>query len=239
MTYVNISAYKFIKLTDLTSLQKQLKEYCVVSEVKGTILLSEEGININLAGSDQATKHFINSLHKDSRFADIIFKFSLSEKSAFKRIYVKIKPEIITTGIKNLNPILDPQYRISPKELKKWLDEEKDFLLLDTRNNYETQIGTFSKAVTLNIEEFSGFFPKIRELPEETKAKPVVMFCTGGVRCEKALPQMLAAGFTEVYQLEGGILNYFMECKDAHYEGECFVFDERVGVTADSILEEK
>jgi predicted sulfurtransferase len=236
MIFVNISAYKFIELQNLTLLQQQLKSHCLNAGVKGTILLSNEGININLAGAEISINDFIKTLHAHSLFSDITFKISLSEKSPFKRLYVKIKPEIITTGIPDLKAMLDEEYRLSPQQLKQWLDKQKDFILLDTRNNYETQVGTFTKALTLDIEEFSEFSTKIKDLPSETKNKPVVMFCTGGVRCEKALPQMKAAGFSQVYQLDGGILNYFAECADAHYQGECFVFDNRGSVNPSAII---
>jgi len=228
MKIVNISTYKFVQLNNLVLMQAAFKKKLNELQLKGTIVLSEEGINIMLAGPQDTINDFAVFLRSDSRFSDMRFKESLSEAKPFKRVYVKIK-KCLVPGADWVNPAEFTAPALSPEELKQWLDAGKDFYLLDTRNDYEVNMGTFHNAVDLNIEQF-------KELPEKIVAadldrdKPIVMFCTGGIRCEKATPVALKAGFKKVYQLEGGILNYFERCGDAHYHGDCFVFDERRGV---------
>jgi UPF0176 protein len=146
---------------------------------------------------------------------------------------VKIKKEIIAFGIEGVDPARRPAKKISASQLKQWLDEGRPVTLLDTRNDYEVRMGTFKGAVVPQIWNFRDFPAAVERLPAELKTRPVVMFCTGGIRCEKAGPFMAMQGYTDVLQLDGGILKYFEEVGGAHYEGECFVFDERVGVGPD------
>jgi UPF0176 protein len=145
---------------------------------------------------------------------------------------VKIKKEIIAFGISGIDPADRPAPRLSPGELKQWLDEGRSFTLMDVRNTYEIKLGTFRGARTLGLEHFREFPAAVNSLPNKLKNEPVVTFCTGGIRCEKAAPLLEQAGFTEVYQLDGGILRYFEECGGAHFEGDCFVFDKRVAIDA-------
>jgi UPF0176 protein len=226
----NLAAYKFVDLTDLASLQLSLLALCERHALMGTILLSEEGMNLILAGQIADTKRFMLELCENALFSDLHFKESLSEAIPFKRLRVRLKKEIITLKKKDIKPLeLTGEY-LSPQDLKHWIEAKKDFVLLDTRNDYEVEMGTFKNAVTLPINTFSEF-PSALENAALPKNKPVVMFCTGGVRCEKASGVMLKQGYDNVYQLEGGILDYFKECNDAHYEGNCFVFDERTALT--------
>jgi UPF0176 protein len=146
---------------------------------------------------------------------------------------VKIKKEIIAFGVEGVDPARRPATKISAHQLKQWLDEGRPVTLLDTRNDYEVRMGTFKGAVIPHIWNFRDFPAAVEKLPAELKTQPVVMFCTGGIRCEKAGPFMAMQGYTDVLQLDGGILKYFEEVGGAHYEGECFVFDERVGVGPD------
>ncbi|MCX6951128.1 MAG: rhodanese-like domain-containing protein [Verrucomicrobia bacterium] len=143
---------------------------------------------------------------------------------------VKIKKEIIAFGIDGIDPARRPTAKLPARTLKQWLDEGRPVTLLDTRNDYEVRMGTFRGALPARIDHFREFPDAVARLPEELKERPVVMFCTGGIRCEKAGPFMERAGFKHVHQLDGGILKYFEECGGAHYDGECFVFDRRVGV---------
>jgi len=145
---------------------------------------------------------------------------------------VKIKKEIIAFGIDGIDPAHKPSPKLAPHTLKQWLDEGRPITLLDTRNDYEVKMGTFKGALVPHIDNFREFPEAVGRLPAELKKQPVVMFCTGGIRCEKAGPFMLREGFEEVFQLDGGILKYFEACGGAHYDGECFVFDRRVGVNA-------
>lgn len=227
---VNLSAYKFTPLSGLPELRARLQDLTKALGLKGTILLSEEGINLFVAGVRAATDALIAELHSLPGLADLTPKESLSEEQPFNRMLVKIKREIIAFGIDGINPAQATAPKLPPKELKRWLDEGRPVTLLDTRNDYEVRMGTFKGALIPHIDHFRDFPKAVEQLPLELKEQPIVMFCTGGIRCEKAGPYMLRAGFKQVHQLEGGILKYFEECGGAHYEGECFVFDKRVTV---------
>jgi predicted sulfurtransferase len=227
---LNIAAYKFAELTGLLELREQLKAACHSLGLKGSILLSPEGINLFIAGEEASVEELLIILRSIPGLERLEEKRSESEEQPFNRMLVKIKQEIIAFGVEGIHPARHTSPRIPAKELKRWIDEGRDFLLLDTRNTYEVKLGTFAGATTLPIRHFRKFPEAVRRLPEELKEKPVVSFCTGGIRCEKAAPFLETAGFREVYQLEGGILKYFEECGGAHWDGECFVFDKRVGV---------
>jgi len=229
MLITNIAGYKFIPLSELTDIQALLTNKCKALDLKGTILLSQEGINVSLAGSPNNIDFFKNFLGTDNRFEDIVFHETKSDSLPFKHLKVKIKKEIITMREPAIKPEIKQAPSITPQELKKWLDEGRDITLLDTRNDYEVRFGTFKNAINPKIDNF-GSFTKAAETLDPNK--PVVMFCTGGIRCEKAALHLLQAGFPNVFQLHRGILNYFKEVGGAHYEGECFVFDERIAVDA-------
>lgn len=230
MQILNIAGYKFIPLMDLSALKEHLLEVCNRLTIKGTILLSSEGININLAGILDSIIDFKTELKKDSRFVTISFKESMSEDIPFQQMKVKIKPEIITMRTDTVSPEQTSRApSLEPEELKAWLDAGRDITLLDTRNDYEVRFGTFRNAINLRINDFSEF-PKASETVSH--AKPIVMFCTGGIRCEKAALHMLSQGYSDIYQLHGGILNYFEKVGGDHYDGECFVFDKRVALNA-------
>jgi UPF0176 protein len=231
LRFLNIAFYKFIDLPEPEILRQELKALCTSQGVRGSILVSPEGINGCLAGEPGAIREWQALLARDSRWRDLEFKESYSDSIPFQRLFVKLKKEIIPTGIPSIQPHRRTAPRLTPSELRSWIDEGRDFTLLDTRNHYETQLGSFRGAKHLNLAHFRHFPEKMKELPESAREKPLVMFCTGGIRCEKASVVALEEGFREVYQLDGGILNYFRECGDRHYEGSCFVFDERVAVT--------
>jgi predicted sulfurtransferase len=227
---VNIAAYKFAELQGLPELRERLKIQCRLLELKGSILLSPEGINLFIAGEEPAVENLLATLRSIPGLENLNEKRSESDDQPFNRMLVKIKQEIIAFGIEGINPSRYTSPKVTAKELKRWLDEGRLFTLLDTRNTYEVKLGTFAGAVTLPLRHFRKFPEAVDALPEELKQVPVVSFCTGGIRCEKAAPFLEMSGFREVYQLEGGILKYFEECGGAHWEGECFVFDKRVGV---------
>lgn len=227
---VNIAAYKFVSLSDLEQRRASLREVVDRCELRGTILLSPEGINLFMAGGRPQIDEFLEFLRADPAFADLEVKESLSEHQPFNRMLVKIKPEIIAFGVPEVDPIGHTTAKLPARELKKWLDEGRPVHLLDTRNNYEIEIGTFANAIPADVDNFRDFPTAVERLPEEMKDEPIVMFCTGGIRCEKAGPFMEQAGFRRVFQLDGGILKYFEECGGAHYDGDCFVFDQRVAV---------
>jgi predicted sulfurtransferase len=197
---------------------------------QSAVLLSTEGINLFVAGSRESINLLLVELRNVPGLSSLEPKISESEHQPFNRMLVRIKKEIIAFGVEGI----DPGKRTSPKlpatTLKQWLDEGRTVTLLDTRNDYEVKLGTFKNAHTIGIDHFREFPDAVRKLPESMKDQPIVMFCTGGVRCEKAGPFMEMEGFRNIFQLEGGILKYFEECGSAHYDGECFVFDQRVGV---------
>lgn len=226
----NIAAYKFAPLADLKPLRERLLARCRGWDLKGTILLSTEGINLFVAGARPEIDALAAELRGIGGLGDLAPKYSESAHQPFTRMLVRIKKEIIAFGVEGI----DPARRTSPKlpaaTLKQWLDEGRPVTLLDTRNDYEVKLGTFRGAKALGIDHFRQFPAAVGKLPAGMKRQPVVMFCTGGIRCEKAGPFMEREGFEQVFQLDGGILKYFEEVGAAHYEGECFVFDQRVGV---------
>ncbi len=230
---LNISAYKFVRLDDLPAIRSQLKSLADSFKLKGTILLAPEGINLFVAGDAPLVRKFLDELQSQPRFSNLPIKESWSDSQPFNRMLVKLKKEIISFGVDNVDPEHRPSKKISAEELKRWLDEGRDVLLLDTRNDYEVELGTFDNAVDLHIHSFREFPQRVLDLPPDARQKPMVMFCTGGIRCEKAGPYVEQAGFKEVYQLDGGILRYFEECGRSHYHGDCFVFDDRVAVKPD------
>lgn len=230
--FINISGYKFVALpaAELTTWQTTLKTEAAAHALKGTILLSEEGINAFLSGTREAIDAYVAYLQGIAYFHDITFKESVSDVMPFSRLLVRIKQEIISMGIEAVRPHEKTAPYLAPEALKQWYDEQRDFIILDTRNDYEIAVGSFDQAVDLHIENFRQFPEAIQSLPEDYKQKPVVTFCTGGIRCEKAAAYMQQQGFKEVYQLEGGILSYFEKVGGDHYHGECFVFDDRLTV---------
>lgn len=227
--FVNIAGYRFVSLPDRDELRQPLRDKCDELGLMGTILLSDEGINFFISGSRDGTEGFVEYLNLDDRFADIPLKISYSEECAFRKMNVRLKKEIISMGREEIKPEQNTGPSISPTEFKTWLDEGRDITVLDTRNDYEIRLGTFANAVDLDIATFRAF-PLAVHNSTLDKDKPVVMFCTGGIRCEKASAIMLNEGFSDVRQLEGGILGYFEHTDGSHWEGDCFVFDRRVAL---------
>lgn len=228
-SFVNIAGYRFVALPDRDELREPLRQHCQSLGLLGTILLSHEGINFFLSGKQEAIDGFLDYLERDERFIDIPLKVSYSKDCAFRKMNVRLKKEIISMGMEEIKPAEFTGPTISPQEFKQWLDEGRDVTVLDTRNDYEIRLGTFENAVDFDISTFRAF-PEAVENSTLDKQKPVVMFCTGGIRCEKASAVMLNAGFEDVRQIEGGILGYFEEVGGAHWNGDCFVFDRRVAV---------
>lgn len=235
---LNISAYKFVPLPDATELRTQLQALTLDLGLKGTILLAEEGINLFLAGPAEAVRALVAHLHADARFTDIVPKESWSAQQPFRKMLVKVKPEIIRMNHPTIRPAEGRAPAVPAATVKRWLDQGHDdegrpVVTLDTRNDFEVDQGTFDNAIDWRISKFSEFPQAVLDHRAELAGKTVVSFCTGGIRCEKAAIFMQEAGLDHVYQLEGGILKYFEETGGAHYHGNCFVFDERRGVDAD------
>jgi UPF0176 protein len=232
-TILNIASYKFVALTNLPELRGELRKLCNDLQLRGTIMLSPEGINMFVAGEDANVRLLLNHLRQMPAFEDLDVKESFSNTQPFNRMLVKLKREIIAFGIDEVKPAVKTSPKLPAKELMKWLREGRKVRLLDTRNVYEVDLGTFRGAEHLHLHHFRDFPKSIKQLPDDAKDEPLVMFCTGGIRCEKAGPMMEQAGFKQVYQLDGGILKYFEECGGEHYEGACFVFDNRVALDPD------
>ena len=232
---VNIAAYHFVAFPDAAEQQAEFESRCQELGLLGTVLLTPEGINLFLAGTREGIGGFLAWLRSDARFARIQVKESLSPTQPFKRLRIKARAEIITMRLPMIQPIDGRAPVVTPANLKRWLDQGHDdagrpVVMLDTRNGFEVAAGTFADAKHYNLVKFSEFPTVIAEHRDELADATVVTFCTGGIRCEKAALLMERIGFEHVYQLDGGILGYFEAVGGAHYQGSCFVFDERIAV---------
>jgi UPF0176 protein len=232
--FCNIATYKFVSLDELKlpSLCKQLKRVASGLEIKGTILLGTEGINLFLAGAKDSITKFQDHLQTLPEFQDLPYKYSYSNFIPFQKLFVKVRNEIVTFKQLGIAPQEFTAPHLPPEQLKEWFDCDRDMIVLDTRNTFEYDMGTFEQATHLKIDNFREFPEALKNFPESDKDKPIVTFCTGGIRCEKAAAYLLKQGFKEVYQLQGGILNYFERCGGEHYQGDCFVFDDRVALNS-------
>jgi UPF0176 protein len=239
MSIVNLAAYQFATLDAIEAWRPLVSERCVALGLRGTILLAPEGINLFVAGTPDAARAFIDYLRCDplfeGRFAGLQFKESDSETQPFRRMLVKLKREIITMKKPAIKPELGRAPSVAAPTLKAWLDrghddEGRPVVMLDTRNAFEVDVGTFDNALDYRITKFSEFPEAIEQHRADLEGKTVVSFCTGGIRCEKAAIHMKEIGIEHVYQLEGGILRYFEEVGGSHYHGECFVFDYRTAL---------
>ncbi|MFL2965425.1 MAG: rhodanese-related sulfurtransferase [Candidatus Thalassarchaeaceae archaeon] len=232
---VNIAGYRFVDLPDRDALRAPFKSACDEAGLLGTILLSHEGINFFLSGSQAGIDQFVEYLENDERFVDIPVKLSYSERMSFRRMNVRLKKEIISLGLEEIRPSKHTGENVSPAEFKQWMDEGREITVLDTRNDYEVKLGTFEGAIDLNLSSFRSF-PEAVSTSGIDKEQTIVMFCTGGIRCEKASAVMMNQGYSDVRQLKGGILGYFEEVGGEYWNGDCFVFDRRVAL--DPALEE-
>ena len=242
--FLNVSAYRFVELDGLPALREQVRAQCAAAGLKGTVLLAPEGINLFLAGRPAQLNAMLAWLRSDARFAGLTAKESWSDHQPFNRMLVKLKQEIITMKHPQVRPGGGRAPHIDAATLKRWLDAGHDdagrgIALIDTRNEFEITIGTFEGAINPKIETFGQFPERIDALARQDqsaqqpalKGKTVVTFCTGGIRCEKAVLYMEEKGFEHVYQLDGGILKYFETVGGSHFQGDCFVFDRRVALT--------
>jgi len=230
LEFLNVAGYKFEPLENLDSLIPEFQNKCDELGLKGSVYLSPKGINFSIAGTEKNINTYIEFMEEDSRFRDIPLKKTFSETQPFRRMKVRLKKEIISLGRDDINPRELTGDYISPRELFEMYETKEDVIVLDTRNEYETRVGLFENAVDLQLDTFRDFPSAIETLPEEYKDKQIVMYCTGGIRCEKASAVMMKAGFSDVKQLEGGVLDYFKETGGAYWNGDCFVFDERVAL---------
>ena len=235
---LNISCYKFVALPDAEDLRQPCLDQALARGLKGTILIAEEGINFFLAGPAAEVHAFVDWLRQDPRFSDLMPKESWSAAQPFRKMLVKVKREIIRMNHPSIRPAAGRAPAVTPEIAKRWLDQGHDdegrpVVTLDTRNQFEVDAGTFKNTINWGITKFTEFPEAVQAHLGELQDKTVISFCTGGIRCEKAAIYMRNAGLPHVYQLEGGILKYFEEVGNAHYDGGCFVFDERRAVGAD------
>lgn len=234
---LNISAYLFTPITDREQLRPVLRARAEAAGLKGTILLAEEGINLFLAGETDAVRGFVDQLRADPRFAALTTKESWSASQPFRKMLVKLKREIIRMDHPTIRPLEQRAPAVAPRTLRRWLDqghddEGREVVMLDTRNAFEVDYGTFDGALDWRIERFTQFPEAASTHREALDGKTVVSFCTGGIRCEKAAIYLREEGI-DALQLEGGILGYFEQVGHEHYDGECFVFDEREALAPD------
>ena len=226
--------YKFVTLEDYEQIKAPLLKVMKDNQVKGTLLLAKEGINGTIAGTSEAIEIVLKYLKADEHLHDLVHKESYDDHIPFNRTKVKLKKEIVTLGVEDLDPLKVCGTYVKPKDWNA-LISDPDVLVVDTRNDYEIEIGTFRHAVNPNTETFREFPQYVETHMDKTKHKKVAMFCTGGIRCEKSTAYLKEKGFNEVYHLEGGILKYLEEVpkEDSLWQGECFVFDSRVAVNHD------
>ena len=232
---LNIAAYRFVRLADGEAVAARVRALCERFGLKGSVLVAPEGINLFLAGARAGIESFIDALAEDRRFADLTVKYSESDTVPFRRLRVKNKREIITFRDDSLQPDAGRAPSIEPTVLRDWLrrghdDQGRDLVLLDTRNAQEAAHGSFAGALTLPIDNFTELPEALAPHREDLRDATVVSFCTGGIRCEKAALWLRHDGMDNLLQLEGGILGYFEQVGGEAYEGDCFVFDERVAL---------
>jgi UPF0176 protein len=229
---LNISAYKFVSLSDTTAWRDSIRSQAAAHGLKGTVLLAHEGINLFVAGAEAPVREFLAWLSSHAAFHDLPIKASWSDEVPFGKLLVKVKPEIIRMN----HPMIKPQDERAPavdaRTLARWLtagvdDAGREVVTLDTRNAFEVDHGRFRNAIDWRIAKFSEFPQALLTHRSELEGKTVVSYCTGGIRCEKVALLMREAGVANVLQLDGGILKYFEEAGGEHFEGNCFVFDER------------
>jgi UPF0176 protein len=232
MTYTVAAFYKFVKLPDFAETRDSLQAFCQKQGILGTILLATEGINGTITGSAEAIDATITYLRSDPRLADLEYKQSYSDTPPFKRLKVRLKKEIVSFGVDGIDPTSQVGRYVNAQDWNTLLSDP-DILVLDTRNQFEVDIGTFKDAKNLQLASFHEFPSYVNDHLDSATHKKVAMFCTGGIRCEKASSFLLSQGFKEVYHLKGGILKYLEEVpeRESLWQGECFVFDERISVT--------
>lgn len=226
--------YRFVRLEDFESLRAPLLAFCEARGIRGTLLLAEEGINGTIAGTEQAISEVLEYLKSDNRLADLDCKFSYNTDRPFLRMKVKLKKEIVTMGRPGIDPNQCVGRYASPEQWNALVDDP-ECLVIDTRNDYEVEIGTFQGAINPNTTSFREFPEWVEENLDPSKHKKVAMFCTGGIRCEKSTSLLVSMGFEDVWHLQGGILNYLEKTpvEQTRWDGECFVFDSRVSVDHD------
>ncbi len=233
MSWPVILFYKYVPLADAETFTAEQRALCQSLGLKGRVLIAAEGINGTLAGPAEAIDEYQAALRRDARFADVDFKVSAGDANTFPKLVVKLRREIVTLGMPELPPNFEGQ--LAPAEWKQMLEQDPEVVLLDVRNRFESDAGRFENAVVCEIENFRDLPAYVEQLAP-LKEKKVLMYCTGGIRCEKASALLRSRGFAQVFQLRGGIVTYQEEFGNEHWQGECFVFDQRMTVKVDDGL---
>ena len=229
--YIIASFYKFVPLDDFESMKIPLLAAMKEHNIWGTIILAHEGVNGSFAGTPVEVASLYNYLRQDPRLSDLYFKETYDDLMPFEKAKVKFRKEIVTLGVQNINPLESTGIRVSPQEWNHLISDPA-VMVVDTRNDYEVELGTFKQAINPKTENFRDFPEYVKTNLMDKKDKKIAMFCTGGIRCEKSTAYLQSLGFQEVYQLEGGILNYIdtIPTEESLWEGTCFVFDERIAI---------
>ena len=229
--YVIASFYKFVSLDDFEDMRSPLLAIMKAHDLLGTIILAHEGINGSFAGKPEDVLFVYEHLRLDPRLSDLFFKETYDDMMPFEKAKVKFRKEIVTLGIEGLDPLLCTGTRVAPNEWNA-LISDPNILLIDTRNDYEVAFGTFKHAIDPHTENFRDFPEYVQQHLIDKKDKKIAMFCTGGIRCEKSTAYLIGLGFKDVYQLDGGILNYIdsISAEESMWKGSCYVFDERIAI---------
>lgn len=232
--YIIATFYKFIPLDHYESLKEPLLASMKTHDILGTILLAQEGINGGFAGTPDEMAAFYQYLRSDSNFSDLVFKETYSDMMPYEKAKVKLRKEIVTLGVPGIDPTQETGTHVSPHEWNQ-LIADPEVVVIDTRNTYEVELGTFKHAINPETENFRDFPAFVEQHLLDKKHQKIAMFCTGGIRCEKSTAYLKSLGFHDVYQLEGGILNYLKDVpsQTSLWQGSCFVFDERIAVQMD------
>jgi len=223
--------YCYAQIDDFEEYREAHHLFCVENNLRGRIIISPEGLNGTLSGLKADCEAYMDYIHKDERFAHTEFKVEAHDRMAFAKLHVRVKPEIVHSSLRHLDPNIQTGNYVEPNEFREILDNpEDDTVILDVRSNYEHKVGKFKNALTLDIDNFRDFPEEVKKL-DHLKNKKVITYCTGGIKCEKASAYLLEQGFENVYQLHGGIIKYGIEAEGKDFDGKCYVFDNRI--TAD------
>jgi len=225
--------YCYTNIEDPEDFREQHHLFCIENDIKGRVIVSQEGLNGTVSGLIHHCQKYMDTLKADPRFAKIDFKIDTYPKHAFQKTHVRVKSEIVYSSLKHINPNEKTGIHLAPADFKKMKDEE-DVVILDCRSNYEHNVGKFKNAVTFDMDNFRDFPEKVKAI-ENLKHKKIVTYCTGGIKCEKASAYLLEQGFENVYQLHGGIIKYGMEEGGEDFDGKCYVFDNRVAVDVNKV----
>jgi len=231
--YLILLYYCYTKIEHPEAFREEHHLYCIEHHLKGRIIISPEGINGTVSGLEENCNRYMRDLKADPRFAETDFKIDTAPEHAFQKLNVRVKPEIVHSGMTEVDPTNKTGRHLSPAEFKRLKDND-DVLLVDVRSSYEHAIGKFRNAVTLDIENFREFPRQIAKL-EKHKGKKIITYCTGGIKCEKASAYLLEKGFENVYQLHGGIIKYGLEEGGEDFQGKCYVFDNRVAIDVNKV----